>query len=76
MISLYLETSSITLAERRKKTLMYKIVNNETPSNEYLKDLLPSLVNDVSNYNLRNNTKYDLLFCRLCSYETSFFHPR
>ena len=50
---------------------MYKIIKNETPS--YLNVLLPSLVNDVSNYNLRNNTNNDLPFCRLCSYETSYF---
>ena len=53
------------------KQKRYKIIKNETPS--YLNDLLPSLVNDVSNYNLRNNTNYDLPFCRLCSYETSYF---
>ena len=72
--SLYLETGWETLAERRKTKkliLMHKIIKNETPS--YLNDLLPSLVNDVSNYNLRNNTNYDLSFCRLCSYETSYF---
>ena len=49
---------------------MYKIIKNETPS--YLNDLLPSLVNDC-NYNLRNNTSYDLPFCRLCSCETFYF---
>ena len=38
-----------------------------------MNDLLPSLVNDVSNYNLSSNTNYDLPFCRLCSYETSYF---
>ena len=62
------------LAERRKTEkliLMYKIIKNETPS--YLNDLLPNLVNDVSNYNLRNNTNYDLPFCRLFSYETFYF---
>ena len=72
--SLYLETGWETLAERRKTKkliLMYKIIKNETPS--YLYDLLPSLVNNVSNYNLRNNTNYDLPLCSLCSYETSYF---
>ena len=72
--SLYLETGWETLAERRKTKkliLMYKIITNETPS--YLNDLLPSLVNDVSNYDLRNDTNNDLPFCRLCSYETSYF---
>ena len=72
--SLYLETGWETLAERRKtKKLIFmnKIIKNETPS--YMNDLLPSLVSDVSNYNLRNNTNYDLPFCRLRSYETSYF---
>ena len=72
--SLYLETDWETLAERRKTKkliIVYKIIKNEIPS--YLNDLLPSLVNDVSNYNLRNNTNYDLPFCRLCSYETFHF---
>ena len=76
LISLYLEICWETLAERRKTRkliLMYKIIKNETPS--YLNGLLPSLVNDVSNYNLKNKTNYDLPFCRLCSYETSFFLP-
>ena len=49
---------------------MYKI--NKTETHSYLNDLLPSLVNDVSNYNLRNNTNYNLPFL-LCSYETSYF---
>ena len=50
---------------------MYKIIKNETPS--YLNDLLPSLVNNVSKYNLRNKTHYDSPFCKLYSYERSFF---
>ena len=50
---------------------MFKIIKNETPS--YLNDLLPSLVNIESNYNLRNNTNYELPFCRLCSYEKCYF---
>ena len=72
--SLYLETGWEKLAERRKTKkliLMYKIIKHETP--RYLNDLLPSLVNDEGNYNLRNNTNYDLPFCRLCSYEMSYF---
>ena len=50
------------LAERKikKLILMFTIIYNETPN--YLKDLLRSLVNDVINYNLRNNTNYDLPF--------------
>ena len=67
--SFYLETGWETLDERRKakkKSLLCKIIKNETPS--YLNDLLPSVANGVSNYNLRNNTNYGLPFCRLCSY--------
>ena len=72
--SLYSKIGWETLAERRKTKkliLMFKIIKNETLS--YLNGLLPTLVNDVNNYNLRNNTNYDLPFCRLCSYETSYF---
>ena len=74
--SLYLKADWETLAERRKikkLIIMYKIIKNGTLS--YLNDMLPGLVNDESNYNqyLRNNTNYDLPFCRLCSYETSYF---
>ena len=54
----------------RKLCLMYKIVNNETPS--YLHDLLPNRVNETSNYNLRNRHDFEIPFSRLCSFESSF----
>lgn len=50
---------------------MYKIVNNEGPS--YLNDLLPTMVNEDRNNNLRNRLNFEILFAR-CSYESSFFH--
>ena len=52
-------------------TLMYKIVNNDAPS--YLTDLLPSRVDVMSNYNLRNSQNFEIPFARLCSFESSFF---
>ena len=72
--SIYVETGWKTLAERRKTkklTLMYKIVNNDAPS--YLTDLLPSRVDVMSNYNLRNSQNFEIPFARLCSFESSFF---
>ena len=61
--SLYTETGWETLAERRKNkklTLMYKIINNDAPS--YLTSLLPHRVNEISNYNLRDNEILKYLF--------------
>ena len=73
--SIFAETGWKTLAERRKTkklTLMYKIVNNDAPS--YLTDLLPSRVDVVSNYNLRNSQNFEISFARLCSLGRHFFH--
>ena len=72
--SLYYETGWETLSQRRtnkKLTLMFKIVNNETPS--YLKNLLPNRVGDQTHYQLRNNKTYEVPYSRLCSYENSYF---
>ena len=72
--SLYYETGWETLAERRKYkklNLMYKIVNNESPS--YLSDLLPNRVDQATNYNLRNSENFQVPFSRLCSFDSSFF---
>ena len=71
--SLYFETGWETLADRRKSkklNLMYKIINNDSPS--YLVDLLPYRVQEIYNYNLRSRENFDVPFSRLCSYETSF----
>jgi len=54
-------------------SMFYKILNNMAPS--YLKELMPSLVKDGQPYNLRNNDDFVAPFCRLLSYERSFF-PR
>ena len=72
--SLYYETGWDTLAERRKYkklNLMYKIVNNESPSN--LSDILPNRVDQAANYNLRNSENFQVPFSRLCSFDSSFF---
>ena len=72
--SLYYEIEWETLSQRRtnkKLTLMFKIVNNETPG--YLKNLLPNRVGDQTHYQLRNNQNYEVLNSRLCSYENSYF---
>ena len=50
---------------------MYKIINNDAPS--YLTSLLPHRVNEISNYNLRDNENFEIPFSRLCTFETSFF---
>ena len=55
----------------RKLTLMYKIVNGLVPS--YLIELLPTRVNDITAYNLRNSNDFEIQFSRLCSYENSYF---
>ena len=72
--SLYYETGWESLAERREKkklTLMYRIVHNDAPT--YLTDLLPNIIQDTSSYNLRNNQDFQLPFKRLFSFESSFF---
>ena len=61
--SLYFETGWETLADRRKSkklNLMYKIINNDSPS--YLVDLLPYRVQEISNYNLRSRENFDVPF--------------
>ena len=54
--SFYHETRWETLFKRRtinKLSIMYKIINNETPG--YLSNLLPSRVGEQTRHNLRNN---------------------
>ena len=71
--SLYYETGWDTLAERqkyKKLNLMYKIVNNKSPS--YLSDLLHNTVDQAANYNLRNSENFKVPFSRLCSFDSSF----
>jgi hypothetical protein len=73
---LYDETSWETLFDRRefhRQTLMYKIVNHQSP--QYLIDLLPDLIQDRTGYNLRNRGDIDAPLARLNVYANSFF-PR
>ena len=57
--------------QTKKLTLMFRIVNNETPG--YLKNLLPNRDGDQTHYQLRNNQNYEVPYSRLCSYENSYF---
>lgn len=50
---------------------MYRLTNLEAPN--YLLNLLPNRVHELSDHNLRNNQNFNLPFTRLCSFETSFF---
>ncbi len=62
-----------TLAERRKNhklILYYKIANGLTP--QYLQELLPPRVADVSNYPLRNARNRSLVPARTVRYKSSF----
>ena len=70
---LYKETGWDTLDTRRKNhklMLFYKMSNNLTPS--YLSSLVPALVNESSNYNLRNANDFRPLQTRTQLYSNSF----
>ena len=63
--NLYDETGWEKLETRRKNhklTLFYKMFNNISPT--YLSSLVPQLVQNVSNYNLRNADDIPLCDCR------------
>ena len=71
--SLCFETVWETLTERRKNRklcIFYKMHNDICP--QYLSDCLPSLVSNVSGYNLRNNDNYLTIRPRLNVYAISF----
>jgi len=62
-----------TLEERRKQhklILYYKIINGLTP--QYLQELLPPRVADISNYPLRNARNRSLVPARTTRYKSSF----
>ena len=62
-----------TLAERRKNhklILYYKIANGLTP--QYLRELLPPRVSEISNYPLRNARNRSLVPTRTARYKSSF----
>lgn len=70
---LYFETGWEKLVNRRKTrklSLLYKLHNNIAP--DYLLNLMPNRVNNVSNYNLRNQNNYVIPRCRLTVFEKSF----
>ncbi|KAK3099985.1 hypothetical protein FSP39_012969 [Pinctada imbricata] len=57
--SLFLETGWDSLKNRREKrklSLFYKIENGLTP--DYLRDLLPETIQEITPYNLRNSSNY------------------
>jgi hypothetical protein len=71
--SLYLEIGLAPLISRRttaKLVTMYKIHNNEVP--QYLKEIIPSRVNKISSYNLRNGDNYINPKCKLKLYKNLF----
>ena len=71
MENLYSEIGWDTLESRRKKnTLFYKMVHNLTPN--YLTSLIPSTVNETSNYNLRNSNDIRTVNARTSQYFSSF----
>ena len=72
-IKIYNECNWPLLSERRKQNQLvqlYKMVNHDSP--QYLTNLLPPLVGDVGNYNLRNNHRYKNIATRTVKYQKSF----
>ena len=57
--------------EQRKLVLFYKITQGQCP--EYLTDLMPPLVSESTNYNLRSSQNYTTPLSRLTLYQKSFF---
>ena len=72
--SIYYETGWELLSERRRLrrlSLFFNIHKNSAP--EYLSDLMPPSVGQMSDYNLRNNNNYIVPNCRLEITKKSFF---
>ena len=70
---LYAELGWIKLSDRRslhKLFLFFKMENGLTP--QYLSDLIPASVVDVSAYNLRNSENHVLIHSHTRSYAESF----
>ena len=70
---LYAELGWIKLSNRRglqRLFLFFKMENGLTP--QYLSDLIPARVDDVSAYNLRNSENYVLIYSHTRSYAESF----
>ena len=71
--ALYDDTEWETLEERRRKSklvLFYKMPNDLSPS--YLSSLVPSSVNNISAYNLRNSNDIQTIFSGTTQYFYSF----
>lgn len=71
--SIYTETGWDKLSvrrERRKLSLFYNIFNGHAPS--YLQDLLPVMVHERTNYNLRNANNLINPPCRLSIFQNSY----
>lgn len=71
--ALYDETKWETLESRRKKhklILFYKMFHNIAPT--YLSSLVPSTINSLSNYNLRNANDTQTIDSRTSQYFNSF----
>ena len=63
--NLYKECGWVSLSERRKQqklNFMFKVHQGQVPN--YISDLIPPLVRDVSNYPLRNMHNYSIPFAR------------
>lgn len=72
--SIYFETGWELLSDRRRYrrlNMFYLIHNGNAP--DYLCDLLPPLVGNMTDYNLRNNSNYNMPNCRLEITRKSFF---
>ena len=72
--SIYRETGWEKLSVRRevkKLTLFHKIVNLQSP--DYLSELIPPSVNEVSHYNLRNSQNITIPLIHLSIYQQSYF---
>ena len=72
--SIYYETGWELLSDRRKTrrlSMFYNIHNKSAP--DYLCDLMPPLISEISDYNLRNSNNYSVPNCRLEITKRSFF---
>ena len=70
---IYNECNWPLLSERRKQNQLvqfFKMVNDESP--QYLTSLVPNLVGDLGNYNLRNNHKFKNIATRTVKFQKSF----
>ena len=77
LVNLYKEIGWLSLSDRRKYqklTYIYKIVHNLTP--DYLSNLVPNTVGNVSDYNLRNNFDLVTVARRTEIFSNSFFPQR